>query len=309
MIRSIADRWAGLLRGLRSPRVFVLLAANLLGSIVLVLIFLSFDYDYDLSDGYAYWNAWAGGLYDLRWLEHHAYVYSPAFAQVLWPFSHLPWEVFDAGWMAAQIGVAIWLIGPAALAAIMLLPGAGFVRFTIERGNLHLLLTGAVVLAMSRWPAAWAFVLHTKPTMGVALAWYVGRRDWRGLGIALGTSAAIAAVSFVIAPHLWFDWAGILIEGSGESPTGALAFRLLVAGLLAYIAGLTAQRWPVPIATFIAAPTIWIGSSEVMFFGAVYLAWLDWRAGRLLRIRDWRTPGSSRSDPHRSEHEPVAGAG
>ena len=61
-------------------------------------------------------------------------------------------------------------------------------------GNIHLLLAAAIVLGF-RWPGTWAFVLLTKVTPGVGLLWFAVRREWRSLGIALGATAAIVAVS------------------------------------------------------------------------------------------------------------------
>jgi hypothetical protein len=72
----------------------------------------------------------------------------------------------------------------------------------------------AAVVAGFRWPSAYAFLLPTKVTPGIALLWFVVRREWRNLAIALATTAAIVAVSFVIAPNLWFDWATVLRNDS-----------------------------------------------------------------------------------------------
>ena len=264
---------------------------DIAGLVVLGAIFLTFDSTPHLSDGYAYWSAWDGGLYDKAWLEHHAYVYSPAFAQLLWPLTHLSWPVFNALWMAGQMAVAIALVTPIGLAVLLVAPAMQFVQFTIERGNIHFFLAGAVTFAVLRWPVLWALVLHTKPTMGAALAWYVGRRDWKGLKVSLISTFAIGVLSFAIAPQLWVDWWALMADGASRSPTGLLLPRLVLAAFIAWIGGVANQRWPVPIAAFLAAPTIWVGSSEVMFFGALFLAWQDWRDGRLFRLSRSHTAG------------------
>ena len=64
-------------------------------------------------------------------------------------------------------------------------------------GNIHLLLAAAIVLGF-RWPWTWSLVLLTKITPGIGLLWFVVRREWRNLTIALGGTAAIVAVSFVL---------------------------------------------------------------------------------------------------------------
>ena len=43
-----------------------------------------------------------------------------------------------------------------------------------------------------RHPWTWSFVLLTKVTPAVGLLWFVVRREWRNLGIALGASAVLA---------------------------------------------------------------------------------------------------------------------
>ena len=67
-------------------------------------------------------------------------------------------------------------------------------------GNIHLLLAAAIVLGF-RWPWTWAIVLLTKITPGIGLLWFVVRREWRDLAIALGATAAIVAVSFLVWPE------------------------------------------------------------------------------------------------------------
>ncbi len=37
-----------------------------------------------------------------------------------------------------------------------------------------------------RYPATWAFVLLAKVTPGIGLLWFLVRREWRNLAIALG---------------------------------------------------------------------------------------------------------------------------
>ena len=55
-------------------------------------------------------------------------------------------------------------------------------------GNVHILIAVAILLGFKH-PWTWAFVLLTKTTCGVGLLWFVVRREWRSLWIALGATA------------------------------------------------------------------------------------------------------------------------
>ena len=124
------------------------------------------------------------------------YLYSPAFAQLMAPFSLLPFAVFDALWTALLIVVCAWLIRPWPWAGLMLvLP----ISYELLVGNVHFLIAAAIVLGF-RAPATWAFPILTKVTPGLGVLWFAVRREWRALALALGGTAAVVAVSFALAP-------------------------------------------------------------------------------------------------------------
>jgi hypothetical protein len=193
-----------------------------------------------------------------------AYLYSPAFLEVLTPLRVLPWEVFHAIWTGLGIASAVFLVGPIGAAlAITLLP---FVYRDLFVGNIHLLLGAAIVLGF-RWPGTWAFVLLTKVTPGIGLLWFAVRRQWRSLTIGLGVTAAISLASFLIAPHLWFDWVSRLRGDSGTAGSGYLlgiVARVAVAAALVVIGGWTNRAWLVPVASMIAIPIIWPDSLAIL---------------------------------------------
>ena len=135
-----------------------------------------------MFDARGFWEAWDGGLYDIPWGEYEAYVYSPAFAQILWPFTFLPWPVFAALWTAASIGCLFWMRVPWMLA----FPG---VIDDILRGNIHVFLAAMVVVGF-RYSGAYAFGILTKVTPGIGLLWFAVRREWRPLVWALGVTGA-----------------------------------------------------------------------------------------------------------------------
>ena len=100
-----------------------------------------------------------------------------------------------AAWTALLLAAAFFLTGPR-----LLLLGLVLGAMEIAGGNISLLLTVAIVAGF-RYPWTWAFVILTKITPGIGLLWFVVRREWRQLGIALGATAAIVAVGVVSVPR------------------------------------------------------------------------------------------------------------
>ena len=202
-----------------------------------------------------------------------AYLYSPAFAQAVALIrTVVPWAFFTGAWQAALLVGMVWMAGPF---GILLTP---WVIDELVQGNIQILIGVAVVVGIRR-PAAWAFVLLTKVTPAVGLVYFIGRRDWRSLGVALGATALVGAVSFVIAPHLWWDWFALLSVNSGATHDGTmpgpLPVRLAVAAVIAFVAGRREWPWLVPFACAISLPVAWWGGL-VITGGAVRL----WREHR-----------------------------
>jgi hypothetical protein len=112
-----------------------------------------------------------------------------------------------------------------------------------------------------RWPATWAFVLLTKITPGIGLWWFVVRREWRALAIALGATAAIVIAGLLVAPGVWRDWyvsLTVTAPAVGSNQVSVpLPIRLLAAFLLVTWGALTDRRWTVVVAATLALPTLW----------------------------------------------------
>ena len=214
-----------------------------------------------------YWAADPANLYPFPELaEKNGYNYSPAFELVVGWWRFLPFEVFVAIWRAILLAALVWMAGPFTLPVMLLVPVAS----EINAGNIQLLLALAIVLGF-RWPATWAFVLLTKVTPGIGLLWFAMRRQWRALGLALGVTVAIAAISFVTGPQRWFDYAALIT--SGATPAVApyylpLTVRLPVALLFVAYGGWTGHKWPVVVGATIALPVYYIISSS-MFVGVL----------------------------------------
>jgi glycosyl transferase family 87 len=220
------------------------------------------------QDARCYWQATLANPYlHSDWNDPIAYVYSPAFLQLVSPLTALPWQAFVAAWTAILLAVVRFLTGPRLLAAGLLFP---FTAMEVAGGNVSLLLAAAIVIGF-RWPAAWSLVLLTKITPGIGLLWFAVRREWRALAIALGATAAIAAVSFVLLPDQWGSWVDVVIRNvaAGKSGTWAslpvpLWIRLPIAAALVVWGARTDRRWTVPVASMVALPALWYGGLSML---------------------------------------------
>jgi hypothetical protein len=217
------------------------------------------------QDARSYYGLDLADLYTGRteWNTIGAYPYSPAFAMLVYPLNLLPWPLFVAAWTALLIG-AVWLLMGRELFLLGLAVGA----MELAGGNISLLLALAIVWGF-RWPWTWAFVLLTKIVPGVGLWWFVVRREWRSLAIALGATAAVLAVSFALMPWNWFAWVDLLLANTGKAGTwAAIPVPLLVRapigiGLITWGA-LRDQRWTVPVGSMLCLPALWYGSLTML---------------------------------------------
>ena len=220
------------------------------------------------QDARCYWQATLANPYlHSDWNDPIAYVYSPAFLQLVSPLTALPWQAFMAVWTALLVLAVRFMTGPRLLAAGLIFP---FAAMEVAGGNVSLLLAAAIVVGF-RWPAAWSIVLLTKITPGIGLLWFAVRREWRSLAIALGTTAAIALVSFVVLPGQWRAWIDVVVQNAlaGKSGTWAsvpipLWIRLPFAIALVVWGARTDRRWTVPVAAMLALPALWYGGLSML---------------------------------------------
>lgn len=268
---SSAGRWAvpsstGWLRLRHDRRIY--LAATAVALVYLCVrwaLLLVSDDPLKAVDAYTYWNApyddpYAGPRLGLP----GAYLYTPAFLQVIAPLRLLPWELFHAVWALIGFGALVYLVGP--IGGAIALTVLSFVARDILVGNIHLMLGAAIVIGL-RHPAAWAFPALTKVTPGVGMAWFIGRREWRRAGIALGVTALVAGASFAIGPDLWFAWLDRM-RGDAQTAGGpyqlVIALRTVLAAALVAYAGWRNQAWIVPIAVVLALPVLWPDSLAIL---------------------------------------------
>ena len=232
-----------------------------LAGIAVLAWFATFGGSWVAYDSYAYWsvNPQAPYHFDFSADQYGAFRYSPAIAQLFSLFHFLPWPAFAIGWFAFLALVVTWLGRRWSLALLVFVP----IVWDGYLGNIEILIAAAMVLGF-RKPAAWAFVLLTKVTPGIGLLWFVARREWRNLAIALGATAVIVGVSFAIAPSLWFEWPRSILSVQGRPAPAATVARMLAAALLVIWGARTNRPWTVIIA------------------GTLALAWLDLKTTAML---------------------------
>ncbi len=237
------------------------------GSIWFAIVFMAMPFGRAWQTGqeaFCYWIANLYSPYSLSdWGSPIAYVYSPAFLQAMLPLTRLPWLLFMGIWTGLLILAVRFLTGPRLFALGVLLAAV-----ELAGGNISLLLAVAIVVGF-RWPAAWSFVLLTKVTPGIGLLWFVVRREWRQLGIALGATALIVAASAMFMPHAWLDWFNLLLGLAGRDGTWAavpipFVVRLPVAMAVVVWGARTDRRWTVPVAGMLALPALWYGGLTML---------------------------------------------
>ncbi len=188
--------------------------------------------------------------------SHPGFPYSPLLAQLLQPLQALPWPVFHGLIVGGELAALAWLIG-LPLAALLAFVQAPLLLDDLRVGNIQLMLTALVVIGFTR-PPAWAGPLLTKVSPGIGLLWFAARREWRHLAIALSTTAALALMSFVFAPQLWFDWFHLLtgapLADAQHLAPLPLAVRILLGAGVVLAAAISDRAWLVPLGMAVALP-------------------------------------------------------
>lgn len=206
-------------------------------------------------DSHAYWSAWRRGLYTEPPGAYDAYLYSPVFAEVIWPLTLLPWPVFSWVWLGLMLVASAWLAWPLTLKWRWLVFALG-IPFLMA-GNIEVLLAASAVVAL-RAPAAWAFPLLTKITPGIGVLWFGVRREWWSFSCALMATLTVAGISYAIAPNLWAGWWTFLTTAQPSSdvlnaPAAlGLSKDILALALLTW-GSLTGRRWAIPVAMVLAS--------------------------------------------------------
>ena len=217
-------------------------------------------------DAWAYWNVDRPDVYSVPLSGFGSFPYSPPAALVADTFDAVPWNTFIWFWTALLVATGIFIGGSGLwIAIVFAFPP---VALDLLYGNIHLLLAVAVALGF-RYPWTWTFVLLTKFTMGIGLLWFVVRREWRELALAVIPAVVICAASYVFAPELWAAWIDFLLDSpqvvdeAGSIPL-PLWLRLAVAALIVIWGARTDRRWTVVVAATLALPVLWIAGLAVL---------------------------------------------
>lgn len=219
-------------------------------------------------DAFAYWNVDPFHPYTTALGGLGSFTYSPAFALMVSPAHLVSFNLFFLIWDAFLIVNLVWLTRRLVLVWLVFLP----VPLELYHGNVHILLATVCVLGFE-YPALWSLALLTKVTPGISLLWFAVRREWRALAWALGVTAAISLVSFVIAPGAWLDWIKFLATsqdtGAGANDWYSFLFpplwlRVAAAAVLVVWGARTDRRWVVPLATAVAMPVFWVTTPAIL---------------------------------------------
>lgn len=237
-------------------------------------------------DAIIYWQADLDALYQ-GW---GGWVYPPPLAQVLAVLHALPWAVFVTAWMTLVFATAWyfmrWLTLPVfALGAIGYAIGIPILTTLLGwalLGNVQYPMLAAIVLGL-RHPEAWPFAILSKigPAIGLlALPFSMAAR-------AVLITGIVCVVSFVLAPHLWFEWAAWMLGPHGDSgiPVVDVPYPArLAAGVLLCLSARNGRLWLVPLACGLSLPALY-EASILPFIVASFVLWVS------QSVMSRRTPG------------------
>jgi hypothetical protein len=204
-------------------------------------------------DSHAYWLAarMPETWYLLAPRLRDAYLYSPAFAQLLWPFGQLPWPVFQVLWAVTGAVLLFWLLKPLGWRkGLTLTP---FFVTELMLGNVYILFATALVIGLTRFPGAFAVFAITKLAPSVVFLWFVVRREWSKAAVAVATTVAIILASAAVNPEAWVNWARFLLTSTGDGSVGA-PVRAVVAAVVVIWAARTDRAWLLAPAVLLACP-------------------------------------------------------
>jgi Glycosyltransferase family 87 len=187
-------------------------------------------------DAHAYWLAWRRHpMYGIAPDRVDAFLYSPVFAQAVWPLTRLSWHAFFALWVSASVAAFVWLLWP--LRWRYRIPLLCLCAPVIVSGDIWPLLATVIVLGFRR-PTLWSIALLTKVTAAMGLLWFAVRREWEPLLRALAAAAILVGVSAAVSPGLWAAWLHLLIHGGSATTASYGGIDIPFAGRLPVALGL-----------------------------------------------------------------------
>lgn len=256
------------------PRRRFLTAVTAVGLVGVFLFGLGVAYTLGFGyDSHAYWVAARDldHLYERPPLAQDAYLYSPAFIQILWPIAQLPWPVFAVIWAAASAAAFFWLLRR--LQPLWFVLGMLACVPEVLTGNVYGPMAVALVLGVRRsWP--WVLPLLTKVTPGLIGVLFFGLRpNFRRLGLLALTTTVVVGASVAITPGAWLDWGRFLVSNISNGATAALIpvpvriLGVVVALLLTWVAARRRSYWALAVAAVLVSPTL--GPNTLTLLAAV----------------------------------------
>jgi alpha-1,2-mannosyltransferase len=192
----------------------LLFALAVVGALAGAYVFWSHVTTDPLGDVHAYYDAGArlnGGLPlyppDQSVATPLGYPYPPLLAILFRPLAMLPFAAAAAIWevvVLASLVATVWWIGtrrPATWLAMGILGVPIAWSVTIGQAQVPLTLLTAV-------GAPWSIALaaNIKLFPAVIALWWIGRREWRNLGIFVASMAGLAFIQLVLAPQASLDY-------------------------------------------------------------------------------------------------------
>jgi hypothetical protein len=201
----------------------------------------------------------------------YAYWYPPILAQALAPLTLvMPDWLFTALWTALLLG-CLWVLAGRSLLIALALIAFVPVALELQVRNVHLLIAVLTVLALRRSWVFWilATAIKLAPVLGVVYLLAAGRR--REALLVLGVGAAVAAISYLLAPQAW-DAFLLMATGRAVTPSGGIlnvpyVIRLSAGIILAIAAGRRGGRLgevALVVAITVANPTLWINALSLL---------------------------------------------
>ena len=191
-----------------------LFALAVIGALAGVYVFWLHVTTDPLNDVHAYY--WAGArlnaglpLYppDQSVATPLGYPYPPLLAILFRPLAMLPFEVATAIWevvVVAGLVITVWWSGLRRSTTwlalgILALP----IAWCVAIGQVQVLLTLFTAIG-APWSIALAVNIKLFPAL-IAL-WWIGRHDWRSLGVFVGTLAGLGLLQLILAPQASLDY-------------------------------------------------------------------------------------------------------
>jgi hypothetical protein len=275
---------------------FVVCAAVL----VALRLFNVFPWTPWVLDMHTYWATGAGVDYATsNPYQIGAYLYAPAFSQAIYWLTQLPWPWFAALWTAASVAAYIWLVGRWAFPLLF----TAAVALELYLGQIDIFIATAIVIGF-RYPAVWAFPLLTKVAPGIGLLWFLFRREWRNLSIAIVATVAVAGLSAALAPSLWHDWWELLRRSVMDRQVVEGAYvgipvwlRLPFAIGIIFWGARTSRHWTVPIGVLLAMPILWVNVFSLLLAVVPLRQELGLTPARAWLLRERLLPRRARPEP------------